>query len=252
MSHHSMVGDDPMMADAAEESRAGGAGGGGGPGGGGGDGAFDRMSVEVAEGSELSSAASSSRAVAETAAADGFAGFAMDQPLMVVPGRVIHLTGREAFVRAVEGDPLMPELRRVAVTQRAVSDHRIDSYADALRTVWHRRGHAPPPRPPTPFASVIAPGGGANWTPCAVCGSDVIWTAAVAGSDAWRVHATHHCRACGEVVCAFCAPAGDRVAADSLGEFDKLTDRRVPLPSRDYLQAARVCLVCSYNVFDLF
>ena len=125
----------------------------------------------------------------------------------------------------------------------------MDSYAAALRTVWHRRGHAQQPRPPAPFAPVVGRDGG--WTACAVCGSDVIWTAAVAGSDAWRVHATHHCRACGEVVCAFCAPAGDRIAADSLGEFHKLPDRRVPLPARDYLEAARVCLPCSYGVLEL-
>ena len=41
-----------------------------------------------------------------------------EHPLMVVPGRVIHMRGREAFVRAIEGDALMPELRRIAVTQR--------------------------------------------------------------------------------------------------------------------------------------
>ena len=47
-----------------------------------------------------------------------------EQPLMVVPGRVVHLKGREAFVRAVEGDPLMPELRRIVVTQRCAPNRR--------------------------------------------------------------------------------------------------------------------------------
>ena len=145
---------------------------------------------------------------------------------------------------------LSPPPPRLSRRHRAVADHKIDAYAAALRTVWYRRGHTPPPGPPARFASVVC-GVGGGWTPCTVCGSDVIWTAAVSGSDAWRVHATHHCRACGEVVCSFCAPAGDRIAGDSLGEFDKLPDRRMPLPSREYLGAARVCLPCSYRVLEL-
>ena len=167
-----------------------------------------------------------------------------------MPGAVVLLRGREAFMTAILGDHRLPALQRIHVTQRAVSDHRMSTYAKSFRALWHRRGHAPPPRPPVPFAPVTAAGGN-GWTPCSVCGSDVTWTAMAKGSDALRVQATHHCRACGQVVCAFCAPAGDRIAGDRLGEFAHLSDLRVPIPSQDYLLPVRVCMPCSYRGHEI-
>ena len=107
------------------------------------------MSVEVAEEVSCPPQLLLLRRTRDGRAAGGFAGFAMDQPLMVVPGRVIHLTGREAFVRAVEGD-LMPELRRVAVTQRAAFS-TTGSIATPMRLLAH---HAAPRHPGhlAPFA----------------------------------------------------------------------------------------------------
>jgi hypothetical protein len=182
----------------------------------------------------------------------------------VVPGNVVYLEGREAFIRAFEGDHRLPALGRIVVTQRAVSDHKMSTYATALRALWHRRGHTPAKRPPVPFAPVMMPsgigagaamagadGGKGLWRPCSVCGSDVTWTAMAKGSDALRVHATKHCRACGEVCCAFCAPAGDRISGDRLGEFATLSDLRVPMPSQDYLQPVRICMPCSFRAHEI-
>ena len=121
----------------------------------------------------------------------------------------------------------------------------------ALRAVRRARGFLPTPRPAVELSPVCLPGGVGNWAPCAVCGSDVTWTMAVAGSDATRVGATHHCRNCGDVVCAFCAPAGDRVGGDRLGEFKRLEDHRVPLPSLGHLEPARVCRTCEFQSYDL-
>ena len=172
-------------------------------------------------------------------------------PALVVPGRVILLEGRDGAMRACEGDSRLPTLRRIPVTQRAISDHSISSYALALREVRQTRGrHLTPSTPPTPFALAKIQGGN-GWAPCFVCGSDVTWTAPVSGSDTARAWATHHCRNCGGIVCAFCAPAGDKVAGDSIGEFVTLSDHRIPLPSRCHLEPARVCRPCSYISYDL-
>ena len=100
--------------------------------------------------------------------------------------------------------------------------------------------------PRAPVARATCQGGN-GWTRCSVCGSDVIWAAPIAGSDTARAWATHHCRACGGVVCAFCAPAADKMAGDSIGEFDRLPDHRMPLPTRGYLEPVRVCRPCTYK-----
>ena len=203
----------------------------------------------------------------------------VEWPALVVAGRVVLLHGREGSTRAVAGDSRLPTLRRVVVSQRAVSDHNMDRYAMALRSVWRARGHVPTTTPPVRFAPARTPTG--QWKACNVCGSDVIWVCAfgtsdaslttrtqasapacmyvlttapsppTGTSDASRVGATHNCRGCGHVVCAFCAPAGDRVAGDALGEFLTLPDRRCPLPSRGHLEPVRVCRPCSYDGFAM-
>ena len=77
------------------------------------------------------------------------------------------------------------------------------------------------------------------------------WTSAVRGSDAARAQATHHCRACGRVVCAFGAPAGDAVAGDGIAETVTLPDKRVPLPARGCLGAVRVCRPCHFGSYAM-
>lgn len=163
---------------------------------------------------------------------------------LVVPGRVILLKGREGEVRAVHGESsTLPMLNEIVVSSQAVADHTMERYTAALRCVW-RRDHAAPRegervQPPKAWDANLR-----RWKPCAVCESDVTWTCAVPDSDSSRVDATHHCRKCGNIVCAFCAPAGDRMAGDRLGEYTHLPDRRVPLPELGLLEPARVCYPC--------
>ena len=173
-----------------------------------------------------------------------------DDPVRLVPpGRLAALRGRDGAFAAREVRHDAPSLRRIPVTAHAVLDHGLDRYALCLRSLRRARGREPAFVGPARFAPTLDDLG--NWAPCAVCGSDVSWTSAIPGSDAARAAATHHCRACGEVVCTFCAPAADSVAADALGEFRTLPDRRTPLPSRGCLQPARVCRVCYFRSYDL-
>jgi hypothetical protein len=106
----------------------------------------------------------------------------VEWPALVVAGRVVLLHGREGSTRAVAGDSRLPTLRRVVVSQRAVSDHNMDRYAMALRSVWRARGHVPTTTPPVRFAPARTPTG--QWKACNVCGSDVIWVCAFGTSDA--------------------------------------------------------------------
>ncbi|KAJ1456090.1 hypothetical protein M885DRAFT_518562 [Pelagophyceae sp. CCMP2097] len=178
---------------------------------------------------------------------------AKDEPeavRLVVPGLVVFLHGRDGFYRAHAGPhQAIPALGRVVVTQRAVTDHNVDAYARALRGVRNQRGFVSEKRRDVVYEPAVRPDG--SWTPCAVCGSDVAWTSFVPGSDAARAGSTHHCRACGVVVCAFCAPAGDSVAGDGIHQYVTLPDRRISLPSRDCIEPARVCRPCSFQAFDL-
>ena len=169
---------------------------------------------------------------------------------LVVPGLVVYVRGHDGAYEAVETDHRFPTLRRIHVTQRAVADHSIDTLAFALRVVRAKRGNAPAERPQAPFRPAIAPQTD-TWAPCSVCGSDVTWTSAVRGSDAARASATHHCRACGNVVCAFCAPAGDQVAGDGIAQFHTLPDKKMALPSQGCLGTVRVCRPCAFNSFNL-
>ena len=169
---------------------------------------------------------------------------------LVVPGVVVYLAGVDGNYEASETDYDCPALNRVALTPRAVNDHYASATAFALRVVRAKRGRKPPHRPAADFKQAFLPLSN-TWAPCAVCASDVTWTSAVRASDAARASATHHCRACGNVVCAFCAPAADRVAGDGIAQFDDLPDKRIPLPSMGCLGPVRVCRPCAYLSYNL-
>ena len=147
---------------------------------------------------------------------------------LVPPGRLVFCQGRDGVFEAQSADHTLEPLQAVQVTPRAVDDHSLDAIAFSLRAVKARRGSSPVVKP-APLAPAKVD---EKWAPCAVCGSDVTWTSSVRGSDTARAYSTHHCRACGRAVCAFCAPAADSVAADALGETLTLPDKRVTLPSK--------------------
>ncbi len=166
---------------------------------------------------------------------------------LVPPGRLVFCQGRDGVFEAQSADHTLEPLQAVQVTPRAVDDHSLDAIAFSLRAVKARRGSSPVVKP-APLAPAKID---EKWVPCSVCGSDVTWTSSVRGSDTARAYSTHHCRACGQVVCAFCAPAADSVAADALGETLTLPDKRVTLPSRGCLGPVRVCRPCHFRAYDL-
>ena len=75
---------------------------------------------------------------------------------------------------------------------------------------------------------------------------DVVRAAATRGA-----YSTHHCRACGRVVCAFCAPAADSVAADALGRDAHVAGQARDAPSGVVWGLSRVCRPCHFRAYDL-
>ncbi|KAJ8608390.1 hypothetical protein CTAYLR_008154 [Chrysophaeum taylorii] len=171
---------------------------------------------------------------------------ARDEERLVVPGRILYLRQKDASYAPVLGDhnSLNTHLNHIIVAPRAVDDHHIEAHLDALRAARWARGRTPARRTPPSFKRPAT-------TNCACCGSDVTWTNISPGSDSARASATHHCRACGEVVCAFCAPAGDAVAGDGIAQTLKLQDRRISLPSMGYFSPVRVCYPCAFASYAL-
>jgi len=58
-------------------------------------------------------------------------------------------------------------------------------------------------------------------------------------------------RACGKVVCAFCAPAGDQVAGDGIAEYVTLPDKRIPLTRGGVFGTVRVCRPCHFKAYGM-
>mmetsp|Transcript_9579 Transcript_9579/g.30663 ORF Transcript_9579/g.30663 Transcript_9579/m.30663 type:complete len:485 (+) Transcript_9579:244-1698(+) len=170
---------------------------------------------------------------------------------LVVPGRILYLDTLSGSYRARLGDhrSLAEHLDRVVVSSRAVEDHHIEAHLNALRQARWANDDLPPPRPRPPFQPAVDPRNAA-YVPCAVCGSNTTWTSIAPGSDSARAAATHHCRACGAVVCAFCAPAADLLATDGLGQTIQLPDRRLSLPAVRFFTPVRVCHPCAFQAFD--
>jgi hypothetical protein len=92
--------------------------------------------------------------------------------------------------------------------------------------------------------------GGGGWRVCGVCGDDCTMVFTTSGLSA-RSSGTHHCRACGRIVCCACAPAGETIPAEGIGHKQQLRDFRLPLPAMGMLEPQRVCMPCYYSSFLL-
>ena len=85
---------------------------------------------------------------------------------------------------------------------------------------------------------------------CVVCELPTNW-AYIAHSSATTARVTHTCRACGDIVCAICSPAGDMVQGDGLNRQEQLADRRISIPAIGVFERERVCLPCYFQSYFL-
>lgn len=171
-------------------------------------------------------------------------------PRLVVPGRILYLDNYEGSYIPVLGDhrTLASQLDRVIISSHAVEDHRMEAHLEALREARWSRGYLPPIRSRPAFQPAVRNN---QYEPCSCCGSNTTWTSLAPGSDSARAYSTHHCRACGKIVCAFCAPAADIVAGDGIGQTLRLPDCRLSLPSFSYFAPVRICHPCAFAAYDL-
>lgn len=148
---------------------------------------------------------------------------------LFVPGSIvwIHRVSGHLEARVVPCD--LPQLRRIVLDARMLTDHYGSSYHEALRAVqaWQSLEEAAAAANRRPhyvrWQSFSRAG---ELCPC--CGSIYEWMS-TARSEKSRAHTMTNCRACGRVVCLGCA-----------------TIRRV-LPEQAILYPARICDRCVWG-----
>lgn len=176
---------------------------------------------------------------------------------LVPPGRIIYLHDTDGGVmEAYCTDHTLPLLREIKLMSDCVLDHYNKSYFAVLRTLRHARVTAGTMSRALPIrleqslriAPLKDPATG-NWNPCSVCREDTTWPYICKSSSA-RAGATHHCKACGSIVCSVCAPAGDSIPDDGLNQYVSVDDLRIPLPLMGLITPQRVCLPCFFKSYS--
>lgn len=139
---------------------------------------------------------------------------------LVVPGAICHIYNWRGQSRCALVDHRFSSLRRIEAFQTCIRDHLRVNMNSALREVFtareiEARGMPPPPQwermSATPGDEVC----------CCVCGFHVTW-ALTGKASTETARATHHCRACGRIVCKDCS--GTKM---SLSQYAILSPERV-------------------------
>lgn len=170
--------------------------------------------------------------------------------VLVLPGKVIHLTFSRGGYQARLCDHRLSALAEIIPIQSAVHNHQMRAHIEAMRSLrlsFTSLKKIPPPAWQPIFDS-SKPDGGA-WARCSVCDSDPCWPY-ISSSDAARSMAVHNCRACGQVVCCVCAPAGDKIPADGIGKLETLRDQSISMPFIGLTDKQRVCTPCYLHSYD--
>jgi hypothetical protein len=144
---------------------------------------------------------------------------------LVVPGAICHVYDWRGQSRCALVDHRFRSLRRIEAFQTCIRDHLRNNMNSALREVFaarklEARGMPPPPRW-EPMSAL--PG---DEVCCCVCGFHVTW-ALTGKASTETARATHHCRACGKIVCKDCSAT------------------KMSLPQFAILSQQRVCDVCA-------
>lgn len=144
---------------------------------------------------------------------------------LVVPGAICHMYNWRGQTRCALVDHRFKSLRRIEAFQTCVRDHLRSNMLNSMREVFEARklearGMAMPPE----WERMSARPG--DEVCCCVCGFHVTW--ALTGKAATETaRATHHCRACGKIVCKDCSSS------------------KMSIPKYAILSEQRVCDVCA-------
>ena len=144
---------------------------------------------------------------------------------LVVPGAICHVYNWRGQSRCALVDHRFGSLRRIEAFQTCIRDHLRKNMNSSLREVFtarklEARGM---PLPPQWEKMSAIPG---QDVCCCVCGFHVTW-ALTGKASTETARATHHCRACGRIVCKDCSRT------------------KMSLPQYAILSAERVCDVCA-------
>ncbi len=139
---------------------------------------------------------------------------------LVVPGAICHIYDWRGQSRCALVDHRFRSLRRIEAFQTCIRDHLRNNMNSAMREVFEARKlearGMPPPPPWEPMSAL--PG---DEVCCCVCGFHVTW-ALTGKASTETARATHHCRACGKIVCKDCSST-----KMSLPQFAILSQQRV-------------------------
>ena len=192
---------------------------------------------------------------------------------LYIGGKVIALFQDNGLNRASLVSHDHPWLLRFRLsTSRLLSDHKLHNYVNAIRSIKMQYNillASSPPQPGVTTApalrsskiqeSLIAQGSEelvsarsplSTFSRCSVCDCPPTWMY-ILKSAAALSRVAHNCRACGKVVCAVCAPAGDEIPDEGVNKKQSLPDRRLPLPGVGLFTEQRVCKTCYIQSYYL-
>jgi hypothetical protein len=154
------------------------------------------------------------------------------QARLVVPGSICHTYHWRGQTRCALVDHRHPSLRRIEAFSTCTRDHRSASMLSAMRGVFAARDTSRCRDPPAWECMNLESGADVC---CCVCRFPVSWSL-TGKAKTETARATHHCRACGRIVCKACSSG------------------RLSLPRFGILDEQRVCDTCwsrsSFADFD--
>jgi hypothetical protein len=150
---------------------------------------------------------------------------------LVLPGMSVHIYEDCNVQRASLVDYRFMPLRKIGTFQHSLDNHLLDSCVVALRGVVFARQAQSALRSCPHWESLADHENDTEvWNVnCGVCSYPVSWLQTTS-SEASEIRATHHCRACGKMVCSACSKT------------------KVALPQLGIIKPVRVCDHCKYVV----
>mmetsp|Transcript_14473 Transcript_14473/g.25941 ORF Transcript_14473/g.25941 Transcript_14473/m.25941 type:complete len:782 (+) Transcript_14473:127-2472(+) len=143
---------------------------------------------------------------------------------LVVPGLVIHMYPWRGTTQASLVDYRFGPLRHIRASLSLIADHRMSRIHQGFRDVRAVRNLGSDLLAPE-WQSIEDNQNNGLYVKCRVCDYFVGWMH-TGSSEAVEVRATHHCRACGNIVCARCSM------------------ERSALPEIGIITPVRICDVC--------
>ena len=143
----------------------------------------------------------------------------------VPPGIMMKTYKYRGTDRAVLIDYRFGSLSRFEPAETLLDDHLLDNVVKCFRNLEAGKKANAPPK----WQSTVDHEEKGLYVKCTVCNYFVGWQY-TGDSEAVEIRATHHCHACGRIVCADCSPM------------------RMSLPEIGILNDVRVCDNCSYKL----